>query len=63
MVQWVKDLVVSLQQLRMLLWHGFDSWPGNFHMPMAWLKKIKKKKLKLVSRGEDVVYLIIWFFS
>ena len=27
-----------------LLWHGFNSWPGNFCMPWAWPKKKKKKK-------------------
>ena len=30
MAQWVKDLA-SLQWLRLLLWHGFDPWPGNVH--------------------------------
>ena len=39
MEQQVKDLVLSLQQLRSLLWHGFNPWPGNFHMPQAWPKK------------------------
>ena len=27
-----KDLVFSLLWLRSLLWCGFNSWPGNFHM-------------------------------
>ena len=27
----VKDLVLSLQWLRSLLWHGFDPWPMNFY--------------------------------
>ena len=36
MVQHVKDPVLSLQQLVSLLWHEFDPWPGNFHMPQAW---------------------------
>ena len=40
MVQWVKDLALSLQQLRLLLWVGFDLCPGNFHMPPVELKKI-----------------------
>lgn len=31
----VKDLVLSLHHLRLLLWHGFDSWPGNFRMPSS----------------------------
>ena len=49
MVQWVKDLVLFLQQLRsllwlrLLLWRRFDPWPGNFHMLQAWSKKKKKR--------------------
>ena len=35
MAQRVKDPVLSLQQLGSLLWHRFDSWPRNFHMPWA----------------------------
>ena len=30
-VQWVKDLVLSLQWLGLPQWCGFDPWPGNFH--------------------------------
>ena len=37
-VQWVKDLALSLQQLRLLLWCGFDPWPGNFYMLQVWPK-------------------------
>ena len=25
-----KDPVLSWQWIRLLLWHGFDPWPGNF---------------------------------
>ena len=50
MVQQVKDLVVSLQWLGLLLWSGFDPWPGNSHMPWAWLKK--KRSVKLGRRKE-----------
>ena len=32
MAQRVKDPVLSLQQLRSLLWCWFSLWPGNFHM-------------------------------
>ena len=32
MVKWVKDLVLSLQQLVSLLWRGFNPGPRNFHM-------------------------------
>ena len=38
----VKDLALSLLWLRLLLWHGFDPWPRNFHMP--WVLPKKKKK-------------------
>ena len=31
-VQWVKDLVLSLQHLESLLWLGFVPWLGNFHI-------------------------------
>ena len=41
MAQQVKDLVLSLQQLGLLLWYRFDPWPGNFHMPWLWPKKKK----------------------
>ena len=41
MAQQVKDLVLSLQQLRSLLVHRFDPWPENFHMPRLWPKRKK----------------------
>ena len=46
MAKWVKDLMLSLQQLGLLLWHGFDPWPVNFHMPQTWPGKRKEKKRK-----------------
>ena len=45
-VQWVQDLVLSLQQLGSLLWRRFDPWPGNFHVPPQLRKKKEKKKKK-----------------
>lgn len=33
LVQCVKDLALSLQWPRLLLWCEFSPWPGNFHMP------------------------------
>jgi len=44
--QQVEDLALSLQQLGSLLWHMFDSWPRNFHMPWHSQKKKKKRKQK-----------------
>ena len=44
MLQQVKELAQSLQWLRSLLWRGFNPWPGDFRMPLAWQKKKKKKK-------------------
>ena len=38
-VQQVKDLALSLQQFRLLLWCGLDPWPRNFPMPWVWQKK------------------------
>ena len=42
--QWVKDLVLPQLWHRLQLQHGFDSWPGNFHMPWAWPKNEKTKQ-------------------
>ena len=39
-VQWIKDLALSLEQLRSLLGGGFDPGPGNIHMLQAQLKII-----------------------
>ena len=46
MVQCVKDLALSLQGLGLLLWCGFDPWPGNVHVLQVQPKKKKKKKQK-----------------
>ena len=42
---WLSGLRIwcSLLWLESLLWCGFSSWPGNFHLPWVWLKKKKKK--------------------
>ena len=40
--QWVKDPLLSLQQLGLLLWRGFCPWPGNFHMPQALPPRLQK---------------------
>ena len=36
MVHQVKDLALPLLWLESLLWHGFNPWSRNFHMPQAW---------------------------
>ena len=41
--QRVKVLVLWLQWLWLLLWHRFDPWPRDFHMPRAWPKKKERK--------------------
>ena len=41
-VHWVKDPALSLQRLRLLLWHRCDPWPRNFHMLQVEPKKKKK---------------------
>ena len=52
MAQQVKDLVLSPQQLGLLLWcrfnpcPRFDPWPRNFHMPWVWPKKERQEGRK-----------------
>ena len=47
MAQWVKDLVLLVQQL------GFDPWPGNFlpHAVSAAKKKKKQNQKKVIRDG------------
>ena len=42
--QGIKDSALSLLWLALLLWCGFDPWPGNFSMPREWPEKKKKKR-------------------
>ena len=44
-VQWVKDLALSL------LWPGFNPWPGNFQSLCRRGKKTKQTKFGHVTRG------------
>ena len=44
MAQWVKETALSVRQLLLLLWRGFDPWPRNIHMLQVLLKKKKKKE-------------------
>ena len=44
MAQQVKDPELLLQQLRSLLWHGFDSQLWNFYMLRAWPNKQNNKE-------------------
>ena len=49
--QWIKYLVLSLQWLGSLLWHGFDPWPGKFRMLQDVARK-KKEEEKRKDRGK-----------
>ena len=51
MVEPIKNLVLSLQQLGLQLWHRFSPRPGNFHMPQVQPKKDKVSGIAL-SVGE-----------
>ena len=55
--QQIKALVVwlSLLWLRLLLWHRFDPWPGNFCMPCAWLKK--KQATRIYYRSQRILLI------
>ena len=56
MLEQVKDPVLSPQWLKSLLWPGFNPWPGNFHMPMAWPKTPQKFEIKLKQFNTIVNY-------
>ena len=45
----IKDPALSLQQFGSLLWHGFNPWPGNFHMPWVWPKTNKQNEPMMVD--------------
>ena len=45
----VEDLVLSLLWIGPLLWHKFDSWPGNFTPQVQPKKKKERKRKKLTS--------------
>ena len=53
MVQWVKDLVLSLQQPKSLPRLEFNPWPRNFCVSWAWPKK-KKRYLAEYREQEDL---------
>ena len=55
MVQWVRDLVLSLPWLGLLLWHGFDPWLMNFCVPLMWPKKERKDKKKCWNFHRDCI--------
>ena len=66
MDQWVKDLVLSLLWLGSLLWHEFNSWPRNFHIPWAWQKKKNfffKEKLFFQSTNMGYLSLYLYLFQ
>lgn len=45
------DLALSLLQLGLLLWDGFDPWARNLHMLWACpLQKKKKKSLVTIQK-------------
>ena len=46
MAQWVKDLALSLQRLRMMMWCRFYLWPRTQEFSHA-TDTTKKKKIKL----------------
>ena len=56
MVQWIKDLTLSLQQLGSLLWYEFNSWPGNFRVP--WAEEKKKKRVWKVLNFIHTLYVL-----
>ena len=56
--QWVKNLALSLQWLRSLLWPSFNPWPRNFPMPWVQPKtKIKPNQKNIYLYLSISVYL------
>ena len=47
MAQWIKDLVLSLQQLGLQLWCGFDPWPRNFQVGAVGMARKKDAYMDL----------------
>ena len=47
--QQAKDLVLSLQELRSLLWYRFYPWPRNFYMPKVQHYHSKKNQMKILK--------------
>lgn len=45
-VQWVQNPSLSLQWVRLLLWHGFDPWPRHFCMSRVWPKQKQTNQTK-----------------
>ena len=45
---WLRDTVLSLQQLRSLLSYRFDPWPGNFCVAKE-KEKEKEKEITIAS--------------
>ena len=57
--QWVKVPVLSLQRPGFLLWHGFDPWPGNLHLPWVQLKK----KIQIKSTFKRFKEHLVLYYS
>ena len=56
-VQWDKDLVLSLQPLGLLLWHVFDflAWELLHATGIAQRKKERKKRKKLLKAPDSEI--------
>lgn len=52
-VQWVKDLALSLLWLLILLWCGFNTWLRNFCMVQVQPKKKKDSESLNKRKGEE----------
>ena len=54
MMQWVKDLALSQERFRSLLWPRFNPSPRKFHVLWAWPKKTPKIKINIVMRAGTI---------
>lgn len=60
MAQWIKDLSFLLLWLWLLLWCGFNPWPGNFCMLWAQLKKKKRSRLCFLQPSSSLIHKPCW---
>ena len=60
--QWVKDLILSLQQLRSLLWCGLDPWPRNFSVPKVQCHHHHHQRIGLLVTDGDAWLKPKWSF-
>ena len=58
MAQQLRYPALALQQLGLLLRHGFDPWPANFHIPRV---RPKEKRKNGIKKMKETFGLAFWY--